>query len=76
MTPEFIRAANDVWSSIAVDAYEMCDGENEVAWEFVLDANRLTTFGHPEAEEELKQTLKRVTFQSLIKTLAREYPLL
>ena len=76
MTPEFIRAANNVWSAISPDAYEMCNGDDEVAWEFVLDANRLTTFGHPEAEEELKQTLKQVTFRSLVKVLAREHPLL
>jgi len=34
----------DVWSQIAPDAMEMCEGDNAVAVEMILDANRLSMF--------------------------------
>jgi hypothetical protein len=48
------RAILSTWDSIASDAYEICEGDNEIAIELVLDASRMTMNGFPEADEEVR----------------------
>ena len=40
------------WGQIAGDAYEVCEGDNELAMELVLDANRMMFSGY-DAEDKL-----------------------
>ncbi len=44
------------WDQIAGDAYDACDGDNEVAMEYVLDANRMSFSGYG-AEDKLVSSL-------------------
>lgn len=43
-------AIRATWDEIAADAYELCEGDNAIAVEFVLDANRMTFAGFEEED--------------------------
>jgi hypothetical protein len=44
------------WDEISGDAYETCEGDNEIAMELVLDANRMAFAGF-EAEDRMVRDL-------------------
>ena len=64
------------WDSIADDAYELCDGDNEIAMEFALDANRLTINGFNEADIELNNLYSEFGFAEVREFLAKQIQLL
>jgi hypothetical protein len=64
------------WDYIASDAYDMCDGDNSIALELVLDANRLTMNGYAEADAELKSLYEKFGWEKVFKTLSKKFRLL
>jgi hypothetical protein len=64
------------WDSIASDAYELCEGDNEIAMELVLDANRLTSNGYEEADLEISTLCAQHGFGAVRETLAKKIQLL
>lgn len=48
------RAIISTWDAISGDAYEICEGDNRVAMELVLDANRLTLHGYEASDREIR----------------------
>lgn len=64
------------WDYISSDAYDMCDGDNSVALELVLDANRLTMNGYAEADTELKSLYEKFGWGKVLKTLSKKLQLL
>lgn len=69
-------AIYSTWDSIASDAYEICEGDNEIAMEMVLDANRLTMNGYPAADEELRLLYDAYGFGVVRKQLSNKMQLL
>lgn len=70
------NAILNTWDSIADDAYEMCDGDNEIALEFVLDANRLAMNGFDEANNEIKTLCAEHGFGKVRELLSQKIQLL
>jgi hypothetical protein len=64
------------WDGIAGDAYELCEGDNEIAMELVLDANRLTMNGYAEADLEISTLCAKHGFGLVRETLAKKIRLL
>ena len=64
------------WDSIASDAYDICDGDNSVAMELVLDASRLTMNGYAEADAEIKTLCHQYDWGDVCETLAKRIQLL
>lgn len=64
------------WDSIAWDAYEICEGDNEIAMEMVLDASRLTMNGFAEADAEIKSLCVKHGFGEVREALSKEIQLL
>ena len=70
------RAILNTWDSIASDAYEICEGDNEIAMEMVLDANRLTMNGYAEADAELSALYAQHDFGIVREALSKKMQLL
>jgi hypothetical protein len=64
------------WDSIADDAYELCEGDNEIAVELVLDANRLTMNGYAEADAEISALCAAHGFGTVREQLSKKMRLL
>jgi hypothetical protein len=59
-----------VWGSFGSDGYEAASNNAE-AIELVLDANRLSFNGYPEAEAEIKKFLVNMNFGDLVSELSK-----
>jgi len=64
------------WDSIASDAYDVCDGDNSVAMELVLDASRLAMNGFAEADIEIKTLCFEYGWGTVCEELAKRIQLL
>lgn len=64
------------WDYIASDAYDICDGDNSVALELVLDASRLVMNGYAEADAEIKTLCTQHGWDKVFKTLTKRIQLL
>jgi hypothetical protein len=53
VSKETLNAIERCWQQLGGDGYDAADGDNEIAVELVLDANRLTMNGEPEADAEI-----------------------
>ena len=69
-------AIRNTWDSIAWDAYEICEGDNGIAMEMVLDANRLTMNGFEEADLEIHTLCAQHGFGEVRQSLSKQIPLL
>ena len=70
------RAILGTWDSIAWDAYEICEGDNEIAMEMVLDASRLTMNGFEAADAEIKTLCAQHGFGEVREALSKKIQLL
>ena len=70
------QAIYATWDYIASDAYELCEGDNEIAVELVLDAGRLAMQGYADADAEIKQLCAEHDFAVVRKVLAKKMQLL
>jgi hypothetical protein len=66
----------DTWGSIAGDAYEICEGDNEIAMELVLDASRLAMNGFEEADAEIRTLCMEHGFGEVRAALSKKIQLL
>jgi hypothetical protein len=64
------------WDCIEADAYDICEGDNAVAMELVLDASRLTMNGYAEADAEIKTLTAQYDWGLVCETLAKRIQLL
>jgi hypothetical protein len=64
------------WDSISADAYEICEGDNEIAVELVLDANRLSMNGYAAADAEIRQLCVDYGFGTVREQLSKKMRLL
>lgn len=64
------------WDNISGDAYDLCEGDNEIAMEFVLDANRLAMNGYEEADLEISTLCAVHGWGTVRETLAKKIQLL
>lgn len=76
ITEDTRRAIVNTWGSIAEDAYEMCDDDNEIAIELVIDASRLKTAGYPEAGKEISNLCMEHGFGVVRAALSKRIQLL
>jgi hypothetical protein len=70
------QAIVSTWDSIASDAYEICDGDNSIAMEMVLDANRLTFAGFEASDREIRALCLEHGFGLVCDVLSRRIQLL
>ena len=70
------NAILDTWDYIAADAAELCEGSDEIAMEFVIDADRLSMQGFTEANNTVKALARKHGFGTVRRELARRIPLL
>jgi len=70
------QAIYATWDYIAADAYELCEGDNEIAVELVLDASRLAMQGYADADAEIKQLCAEHGFGTVREVLAKKMQLL
>lgn len=70
------RAIFSTWDSIAADAYEICEGDNSIAMEMVLDANRLTFNGFEASDREVRALCLEHGFGLVCDILSRRIQLL
>jgi hypothetical protein len=67
---------NNVWGHIADDAYEAGGRvSNTEAMEMVLDANRMSTFGHKDAETLVDELCKEHGYVKVNKFLCKHFKL-
>lgn len=66
----------DTWYSIASDAYEICEGDNEIAIELCIDASRLTMNGFADADKEISELCKEHDFGVVRAALSKTIQLL
>ena len=68
------------WNNIAADGESICDGDNEVAIELCIDANRLTSLpgwgasgkeAAKVAEAAIEEALRLVEYKKLLKFLSK-----
>jgi hypothetical protein len=76
ITKETRSAIESTWDAIASDAYDQCDGDNEIAMEFVLDANRLTMHGFEAADAEISALCATHGWANVRETLSKQIQLL
>jgi hypothetical protein len=63
-----------VWNYIAADCYEMCEGDNEIAMEMCIDANRLSTcVDEPVAEALVMSLIKEHGYPKVLKFLSKNF---
>lgn len=70
------NAIYSTWDSIASDAYDICEDDNSIAMELVLDASRLTMNGFAEADAEIKALCVEHGWAEVCETLAKRIQLL
>ena len=70
------RAIHSTWDSIAGDAYELCDGDNYIAMELVLDADRLAMNGYDASNAEIKHLCLEHGFGLVCRILSKRIQLL
>jgi hypothetical protein len=70
------NAVYATWDSIASDAYDICEGDNTVAMELVLDAGRLVMNGYVEADAEIKTLCDEYGWGEVCEILAKRIQLL
>ena len=70
------RAICAVWDAICADAYELCEGDNEIAMEMVLDANRLTMHGYEASDRGIRALVLDHGFGLVRGVLAKRIQLL
>ena len=84
LTPEFINLVNNpinnVWQTIGSDLYavvEECGDTlgNEEAIECCIDANRLTMYGHKDAENAIDNAVKQHGYGKVHKYLCKNIKL-
>jgi hypothetical protein len=73
---ELLSAIACVWDTIVSDAYEMCEGDNEIALEFVLDASRLTVSGFPQENNEVSDLISAFGYTEVLNALDKKIQLL
>lgn len=76
VTAETRRAIVDTWHSISSDAYDACEGDNEIAVELVIDASRLALAGYADANQEIRQLCKQYGFAVVRAALSNHIQLL
>jgi len=80
VSEETKRAIIEVWGQIASDLLGDLDVEsemtNEIAIETCIDANRLSTFGHAEAEAEILREVEANGYEETLKSLSEKVRLL
>jgi hypothetical protein len=76
ITKETRSAIESTWDSISSDAYDQCDGDNEIAMEFVLDASRLTMHGFADADKEISALCDTHGWPNVRATLSKQIQLL
>lgn len=69
-------AIQATWESIAADAYEMCEGDNYIAMEFTLDADRLVMNGYNDVEDQLQKLYKEHGYEAVWEYLSENIQLL
>lgn len=63
-----------VWNYIGHDVADMCEGDNEIAIEMCIDANRLSMcVNEPEAEALIMQLIKEHTYPKVLKFLSKNF---
>lgn len=70
------RAILATWDAIASDAYEICENDNSVALEMVLDANRLTMQGYEASDREMSALFLEHGFGLVCAVLSKRIQLL
>ena len=70
VSQDTLRAIDSVWGGFGSDGYEAAS-DNAEAIELVLDANRLSFNGYPEAEAEIKGLLVNMQFGELVEKLSK-----
>lgn len=70
------QAIVSTWDSISSDAYELCDGDNSIAMEMVLDANRMTFAGFEASDQEIRALCLEHGFGLVCDVLSRRIQLL
>jgi len=76
ITKSLENAVLDTWNYLAPDAEELCEGDNTVAVEFVIDAGRLSMQRFPEADQAVKELIKQHGFADVRRALSDRIPLL
>lgn len=76
ITEQTRRAILNTWDSIAADAYDVCEGDNEIAVELVIDASRLEIAGYAEAGAEISALCKAHGFGVVRAALSKTIQLL
>jgi hypothetical protein len=76
ISTNLIRAINDVWCQISGDAYDICDGDNQIALELVLDASRLTSNGYPAEDAESSALIMKHGYSNVLAELDKRIGLL
>lgn len=66
----------EVWGCIGYDAEEMCDGDNEIAIEMCLDADRVVHFvrgieNAKAAQQVVRNAIDMYSYPVVLRTLAR-----
>ena len=70
------RAILATWDAIASDAYEICEGDNAIALELVLDANRLALQGYEASDREMRALCLEHGFGLVCAVLSKRIQLL
>jgi hypothetical protein len=68
------KAVLITWDTIAADAMEFVES-NEEAMEFVLDAQRMTMNGFPEADKKVEELVGKYGYSDVIKALCKKFDL-
>ena len=66
----------NTWDSIASDAYEMCEDDNEIAIELCIDASRLAMNGYADAQAEISALCSQHGFGAVREALSKNIQLL
>jgi len=64
------------WDAISGDAYEACEGDNEIAMELVLDANRMAFAGYETEDRMVRDLCAEHGWGTVREYFARRIPLL
>lgn len=80
VSDELKRGLQGVWNAIGYDCEQAMSetGDaltNEIAVECCIDANRLQTFGYPDAEKELDELIEAHGYADVYGLLCREVSL-
>lgn len=76
ITKETQQAIESTWNQIVGDAYDMCEGDNEIAIELVLDASRLAMHGYKTAQDEISALCLQHSFGNVRAQLNKQIQLL